>query len=255
MARVVKSKSKTLIVVVIAVILIVLFFVYELFVFAALTRSLAAIPKIVTLVPSISASIVQENLLFSSQGTSLIPYVLVHYNVRNASELFINSSLYKGPLPSRIYILNSSNDCVFCGNATEVEALLPEYLQGYGLLNNPYKISTVNTSTVSAIQNNSILIIMDGLMPQQLVQNSSGTSILTELLNKGTSVIYIGQSFNNLILPGAITVPNTKVAPYLQTTPISRNSTFYSNLKNSPLRDFSSRTRPSISRAARNTAP
>lgn len=188
-----------------------------------------------------SAYVIQSSTLFYNQSQYIAPYVLVHYESRNATNLYMNASLYKYPIPQKIYILNTTDECIYCNNVSAVLSNMYEGLVGYKLIQNPNQIEYINIDSVLSIPNNSILVVLNGLLPEQFfakVNNNTNETVLDQLLNKGTSILYVGKSFNNVLLPGSIIIPNNNMTSFLFTNQTSRNSTFYDKVKNSTLENL-----------------
>ncbi len=158
--------------------------------------------------PRISASISSQDVLNHDGLKQLVPFVLLNYYSANVSNINANASLYKYPPPRRTFILNVSNECFNCGNTGQIGSDLAVDLQRYGLILGPGNLSTISPSNVRALPPNSILIILNGLLPASLLQtNGSKVSGLTYLLNEHTSIIYVGQDFSKMLLPDSIVTP------------------------------------------------
>ena len=71
-------------------------------------------------------------------------------------------------------------------------------------------------------------MILSGLMPAALLTpNSFNVTPMRTMLNKGISVIYVGQDFSRALLPGSIVIPTSgiKLPNFLETVGPSGNST------------------------------
>lgn len=170
---------------------------------------------------SLYSGMVSQQLLFYRNGQYIVPYALMSFLSSNSPKVYFNASLLLNPPPSKIYMLNYSS-CYDCGNLAAFEGDLSGYLGKYNIsgYNN---ISLVSQPTLLGIQNNSILIIPTGLMPTFMLGNVNGTNTtyVQALLNKGVSIIYIGQSFSSLLLPNGIVIPNSNIPPFLVTSSTS----------------------------------
>ncbi|MCL5105974.1 MAG: hypothetical protein M1331_01065 [Candidatus Marsarchaeota archaeon] len=238
---------KALVITLIAVAVVVVGLV--IYVHLLLQSTSAAYPlKNLTLKSSISSSLVSSYFVFYNNTNisaqtikqiranyilNMLPYSLVSYNTYNISNLTINESIFKQKIPSRIYIWNTSGQCFRCQNMDLVKSLLAKYLAHYGINDS---IQTVSFANITTIQNNSILLVMTGLIPQQMffsVNNSTQTQTMTYLLGKGTSIIYTGQNFSRAVqTPFSTPVPATPPY-YLYSIPNASifNSSFYFTAK------------------------
>ena len=159
--------------------------------------------------PSIQAYITGQNLLYYNESTSFVPYVLLGYSAGNLSVLNFNATLFKRPLPRAAYILNFSNQCFNCYDVYTVAGTIQSALYSYGL---QYNLTVVSQPFLSSIENNSILIVLNGLLPSFMLNSSNNSStVLQSLLDRGISIVYVGQNFSRLLKPGDIIVPNHQI--------------------------------------------
>ncbi len=193
-------------------------------------------PNAKAIPPKINASIQSQDILTYSNSKQLVPFILVSYTSSNASSAIANASIFKYPPPSMIYVLNISNECFSCGNTAAIISSLSKNLQRYGLIKGMGNISTISLSNIRSLPPNSILVILNGLIPASMLNSSSGTNIsdLTYLLNRHTSIIYVGDDFSRMLLPDSIVVPTPQSlkTAYLATKPFSGNAlsgSFYFN--------------------------
>ena len=177
-----------------------------------------------------------QDLLFYNYGGSIVPTLILNYTSRNISNFYVYDVLYKTPIPSTIYFLNATNECIGCGNINQFIVNLEDSLINYGVITNQAGLIPVSLQNVTGIANDSILIIPNGLMPSTFFQSYSNTTVLQYLISKGTSIIYIGRNFSNMLLPGSVITPSNNVPSFLSTTAYSRlktasgvipNSSFY----------------------------
>ncbi|MEM3245373.1 MAG: hypothetical protein QXN16_01230 [Candidatus Micrarchaeaceae archaeon] len=219
-----KSKTKKIIIFIIAaiaVISITFAFLYNLII-----NKLASIKVYIAPTNShTSISLVKSLLLSYNNAKNEVPYMLIHYSVNNVTNLMIYASMYikQPPQTNKIYIFNDEGENYFSKNASRIEAMVENYLEKYGIINNPSQIVDVNASTVSSIVNNSILLVISGFMPQDLVKQNRSQSILISLLQKGTSIIYVGQNFNKLVTKGSVIIPGGNLPAFLSTVNFSGN--------------------------------
>ncbi|MGC8478605.1 MAG: hypothetical protein ACP5NE_01605 [Candidatus Micrarchaeia archaeon] len=169
---------------------------------------------------NLSAYVQSQDLLFYNNNNTIIPYAMVTYTSRNITKLYLFGSLYKYKPPSKIYLMNTTDECLNCGNIHQFYANLSEYLADYGLLNSSSNLQNVSAQELPSIANDSVLIIPNGLLPSFLFSNygNTGSSLLQYLVLKGVSIIYIGGSFSNMLLPGGVVTPSPALPPYLSTT-------------------------------------
>ena len=167
-------------------------------------------------------SVVSQQALFYSSGSSVAPYVGISYTQTNLSRIYINASLYARPPPRSFYVLAVQNECINCGNVYTFVQNLGAALSSYGLINST-NFNNISIGSVLSIPGNSILVVPSGLIPSQLLQNIPGSnlSVIQALLNRGTSIIYIGKNFSNSLIAGSIETPSSNLPTYLLTTPIS----------------------------------
>jgi hypothetical protein len=171
--------------------------------------------------PGVNASLVSQNLLSYNNETFLLPYSLFSYTAYNSSSVGINVTLFKSKPPSRIYLLNTtaSVECFHCGSIADIENAFVSRLISYGVINNSSGVSQVYVPSVTSLPNDSIVLILSGLMPSQLLNASvNNVTPLQRMLRKGMSIIYVGQDFSRVLLPGPIvTYQNLTGLPFLHT--------------------------------------
>jgi hypothetical protein len=185
----------------------------------ATINSSASHPPSANSVAALSASIKSQGLFSYDNSTGIVPYSLLSYNETNGTSLYINVNLYSVKPPTSVYVLNWTGQCTICSTAPQVYLNLENDLAQQGVTNaiNPLKV--VSPQQLSKINNDSILIIWDGFLPNQTMQQvGPNYTVLDELMQKGTSLIYIGRSFGKLISPQSTIIPNPDVLPYLNTT-------------------------------------
>ncbi|MEM0154588.1 MAG: hypothetical protein QW814_02010 [Methanothrix sp.] len=187
-------------------------------------------PPPVVLPTSLSTYVSYQALLDNNESQFVVPYAELSYSVSNLTKLYINVSLLKSKFPTKVYMLNASQSgCVNCGNFQAFLDGVQSDLALYGLTSEVGNLTIINESELSTISNNSILIIPNGLMPQAMLSDygTSNITLIHYLLDKGTSIIYIGEAFSRVVLPNGVIVPNTHIPSYMFTTsPVSSNSIF-----------------------------
>ncbi len=237
------KRSKFLVMLILVIVVVIaLIFIYAYLQLTSLFHALPPPTKVVVLIPRITASITGSNLLYYDSGLSLIPYLMLNYTSQNSTNIYINASLYERFPPSYIYLLSTPNECVDCSNDSIIISDLTNYLERYGMISNSSEISTIATSGLNAMPNNSMLIVLSGLMPQQLLSPFNGTasnySELDHLLARGTSIIYVGKNFGDVVGPDSIVVPSSNLPPYLATYSKAYNATLVKLYKQSPMENF-----------------
>ncbi|MEM0201621.1 MAG: hypothetical protein QXR73_00380 [Candidatus Micrarchaeaceae archaeon] len=198
-------------------------------------------PPPVVLPTSLSTYVSYQALLDNNESRFVVPYAELSYSVSNLTELYINVSLLESKFPTKVYMLNASQSgCVNCGDFQAFLDGVQSDLALYGLTPEVGNLTVINESSLPSISNNSILIIPNGLMPQAMLSNygSSNITLIHYLLDRGTSIIYIGNIFSSVVLPNGVIIPNTRIPSYMLTTsPVSSNSIFSFD---SPVFSFSS---------------
>ncbi|MGC8537395.1 MAG: hypothetical protein ACP5MZ_00195 [Candidatus Micrarchaeia archaeon] len=235
-----RSKFLMLLILVI-VIAIAAVFAYAYLQLTSLFHSLPPPTKVVTLIPNITAYISGSNLLYYDSGALLVPYFMLNYSTRNISDVYINATLYKQHPPVNIYLLSLPNECVGCSNDSIIVSNLTTYLEKYGVISSPAGINTVGLGSIGSMPNNSVLIVLSGLLPQQLlspINSTSNYSQLDHLLNKGESIIYVGKNFGDIVGSGSIVLPNSYFPPYLTTYSTTYNASFAKLYRSRPMENL-----------------
>ncbi len=236
------KRSKFLILLILAIaIAIATVFLYAYLQLTSLFRALPPPAKVVTLIPNVAAYITGSNLLYYDSGASLVPYFMLDYSTRNISNLYISATLYKQHPPAGIYLLSLPNECISCSNDSAIIGNLTTYLEKYGVISGPSGINTIGLGSIGSMPNDSVLIVLSGLLPQQLlspINSTSNYSQLDNLLNKGESVIYVGRNFGDVVGSGSIVLPNSNFPPYLTTYSTAYNASLAKLYRSKPIRNF-----------------
>lgn len=179
--------------------------------------------------PSIKTSLQGQELLNYYNDKYYIPFGLINYESSNVSNIDVNVSLYNYTPPSLIYVLNVSDECWqdFCGNTTGIIYNMERYLIKYNVIQGPENITLISPSNVRDLPPDSILIVMDGLLPSDfLEQVGQNTTVLDHLLQEHTSIIYIGGNFSTVVTHHGVAEPIEQALPtgfqfpnYLHTIP------------------------------------
>ena len=228
-----RSIQSRLLIVFIAVFAVVLIAI----VYVALTLHSVSIPTptVQTLPinasPGVNGTFVQQAPLLYSNSTLVVPYLQISYASSNASLITAQLKFQTTPPPSLVYVLNWSNQCYNCGNVQQVVASIAANLTSYGILSNPSQLQIVSPSDLSAIPSGSALVILNGLLPDYLLNNTASPEI-GQLLNRDIQIIYVGRNFSELVSSQTTRIPNSNIPPYLSTfLPTGNNITsgFYFN--------------------------
>ncbi len=159
-------------------------------------------------VPFLSANVSNQDLLYS--GSQLVnPYLLVKYSVLNTSMLNMSVSIFSSKVPRAIYILNSDNECFDCGNTGAIDSAIASDLLAYGIVNSSSNVHYLDISNLNALPPYAILVVLNGLLPSAfLAGGNSSVSPIMSMLNRGASIIYVGQNFSRSLVPGSVVVPS-----------------------------------------------
>ncbi len=171
--------------------------------------------------PTVSGYLNSPAVLSYNNGSFEYPYVSVIYRATNAVQVYANASIYNSPTPTHLYILNFTNDCYNCGNATQAVEALISGIKGYGMIGLYANTSNVSVANLNQIDNNSILVIVSGYIPEEL--ESGNFSLLDSLLARHTSIIYVGFNFSQLLISDSGSTPGAAsgVPGFLRTYPVS----------------------------------
>jgi hypothetical protein len=216
------SRKTLLIIAIVTILVIALLVVYLEIVINNAIRTInnaysGPIPK-----SSMSASLIDQELLGYNNLRQYIPYGLISYTSRNVTNINANISLLKYAPPSQIYILNISNECYECGNTQAIEAALYSKLMYYKIISSPSQVLLISPSQLRTLPPDSLLIVINGLLPSEfLQQGSGGITDINYLLNEHTSILYAGQNFSRVLLPDSVTTPSTNLPSYLYTLPFT----------------------------------
>ena len=220
-----KALSTPLLVAILAIVLLIVALV--LYTFYVLSQSSAASGSAGSKVlapPVLSANITSQDMLFS--GNAVDPYLLLSYNALNASILNVNATILKSAAPSGIYILNTDNECFSCGNSAAISSAIASNLLRYGVIGSTSGIKYLDITDLGTLPPDSILVVLNGLLPSTFFSTTgaSGVAMLQLLLDRGISIVYVGQDFSRTLLPGSIVVPaNLTNLPFLITQPPKKN--------------------------------
>ncbi len=165
--------------------------------------------------PHVGTSIFDEELLSYNYSHSLYPYVGISYIVSNASRININASLYKYEPPSRIFLLNYTDACYECGNVIETIASMRANMTTYGMGGMAANITEINVLDLNSMPNDSVLIVLNGLLPINF--DNTTIPLIQTLLQRHTSIIYVGQNFSVQMVIGASSTQElvNALPPYL----------------------------------------
>ena len=152
--------------------------------------------------PRVTTYLNYQGLVNYRYGNYEYPLVSLNYSTYNAVLVYANASIYKYPIPAHLYILNFSDECIpaLCGNATAAADALMAGIRSYGMTDLLKNTSYVNVANLDQIGNDSILVILNGLIPIEL--EAGNFSLLQSLLDRHTSIIYVGQNFSSMVISG-----------------------------------------------------
>ncbi|MCL4411587.1 hypothetical protein M1329_01470 [Candidatus Marsarchaeota archaeon] len=171
----------------------------------------------------LSAALAGQNLLVYDLNATDVPYAIFSYSSANSTSITVNASLLKSRPPQNVYLLNPYPECTGCNGASQVYQYLAQDMVSYGVIGAPADLQNVTPAGLQSMPGDSMLIMLNGLMPQYMFQPVSGTNatLLQYLLNRGDSIIYVGQSFSNMLLSDGVIVPNPSMPTYLMTQTVA----------------------------------
>ncbi|MDE1871087.1 MAG: hypothetical protein KGI06_02495 [Candidatus Micrarchaeota archaeon] len=181
-----------------------------------------------------NASLEEQDLLTYNLVKQYVPYALVNYTVTNVTNINANVSLYYYAPPSSIFILNISDQCFNCGDTSAIESAMINKLMAYNVIESPANLSEISISNVRSLPDDSLLIVLNGLLPYQfLAPVSANTTVLDTLMQRHVSILYVGQAFSSVLLPDSVVIPAQHIPGYLYTLRYSgnaiKNNGFYFN--------------------------
>ena len=219
--------------------------------YVALTRGHQVHRVIYLTNPRISIHPINQDNLFYDNGSYVLPYALLGYNLKNVTQLYVNDTIFSRQIPRSIYILNASNDCYQCGFVSSTTDLIRSDIARYGVVQNASDVSILPISNLTDLPDNSILIVLNGVMPAEMfsrmnatsfppvasspnsttlpntttsaaanatvARNYTNTTVIGYLLDKGTSIIYVGRNFSHMLLQGSIITDTPNMPSYLKT--------------------------------------
>lgn len=158
--------------------------------------------------PSISATLVSKSQLSYDSGRYIVPGLELGYATANLTSLYINATLFATRPPSRFFILNASSDCFNCAQLQQTVGMIGQYLASYGLVRNSSAVQIINEQNLTDMPNSSMLIVLNGVLPQYMIQDVQNTStpLIQYLLERGVDIIYVGRNFAN-VSNGRILIP------------------------------------------------
>ena len=182
--------------------------------------------------PTLTANLITHGISLYNNGNNWVPYSIISYNAVNISYVYINTTLFKTKPPSSIFVLNPASGCFRCGNYQQTISTFFNDMIAFGVPNAKNARVIFNPTK---IPNNSILVVLSGYMPSYMfnLYKNTNKTVLDNLLDRGTSIIYVGLNFSYM-LSGPTIVPNNNTPTYLNTirNPEVSNTIGF-NLKNS----------------------
>ncbi|MGC8687881.1 MAG: hypothetical protein ACP5RQ_00560 [Candidatus Micrarchaeia archaeon] len=178
------------------------------------------IPKYI----AFNAKVVSEDILYYNYGRFFVPYALFNYTASNITSINISARILPEKPPSNIYILNWSGYCYNCGNLSDFKNNLNSSLSLLGVTNSTNPVKIINENMLDSLNNQDILIIANGRMPQYLFNNTiEGIPLIQQILNNGVTVIYIGKSFSKTLTYPSLLIPAQNIPSFLSTSQNTSN--------------------------------
>lgn len=194
-----------------------------------------------------SAFLTNSTVLSYNNSRSFVEYSKVHYGFLDTLKGTATLSVYSTNPIRTIYLVNVGASCFDClgsnpGYENELYQNLTRYLNQYGLIRNSSSIQYINLTngpglvSIATVPGNAIVIIPSGLIPCILMPGLSctfGTSSgiprtdLIQLLNKGDTIIYIGDDFSKAEDSGIIVT--NKTANYQSSMQVLANAGIVTN--------------------------
>ncbi len=197
-------------------VLILVFVLFTAFIY--ITALSLKLPYLQYIKPSLKANLIGEGISLSNGSQNLVPYSIISINAINESSIHINTSFFKRPPPTRLFILDPSQGCFECGNYQQMISYLSKDLIAFGVPNAQNFNIISNPDNVT---NDSILLIFNGYMPNYMfssTQANNSVPLIQSLLQRGVSIIYVGRNFSD-VLNGPVVVPSNNTPQYLNTEP------------------------------------
>ena len=218
--------------IVLLVVIIVAFAGFALYVQSRL-NSARTIQVPIPVNPTVNYRIVSQDTLFYNYSSSYVPYLLVNYSTTNAFLVTFNYTVYtKSPKLGQVYLLNWTGQCYECGNPRSIITPLIRNLTKDGV-SNQTQVQIITQQSLQYLSPGSILVIMNGLIPDYMVNSYvDGQQLITYLMSKGVIIVYVGGDTSHLISSQNLVVPASNLPSYLITgvnTRKSTNSTFFTN--------------------------
>ncbi len=221
-----------------AIIIVAGIAVTSIYVTSTLSRLNTQQAQLLAVKPTASITLISQNLLSYNNGTQIVPFEYIGYNEKNVSQVSMVVSLYQSnPQIGHIYVLNWSDQCYRCGNVNAVLSSLNKNLSKYGIQNSSQTVQEVSKNALPFLGRGSVLVILNGLLPDYMLNDYGGTSttLIQYLLNNGVTILYAGGPFTTVV--GSQNQPQPYSAQalpyYLQTgqfpAPANRTSVFFDN--------------------------
>ncbi|MEW6528636.1 MAG: hypothetical protein AB1391_01985 [Candidatus Micrarchaeota archaeon] len=116
-----------------------------------------------------------------------VAYYKLNYSVSNANAVTISTTTYANRVPNQIFLLTSKMERA--STYSQFRDLLKKRLAEKNLV-----INEISLEQIDALPNGALLIIPSGRIPEKMVQ--PGNANLISLLQRGVTIIYIGQRFD-----------------------------------------------------------
>lgn len=158
-----------------------------------------------------------EGVLYYNNSASLVAYAVIQgYSFKNTSSANLRLYLYKRIPQPKIWVAqlfnnqNGFSQSVYCIDCLDEKALFDKlnyYLNKYDLFDSSFKNGNLNwigLGDLPKLPKNSVIILPSGRMPQGLLPytgklNNSVNFTLLDLLDRGDTIVYVGQDFSQYV--------------------------------------------------------
>jgi hypothetical protein len=218
MASFLKSR-KVKVVIIAAIAMVVLFAAFIIYIDLLISSAAQPSSGAPHPTPRLGAYLSDEALVSYNNAMYMYPLAVVTYTAANSPRLYVNATIYQSRPPGRVYLLNYTNFCYLCGNTVQVANSLQAALNFYNLTPLYGNLSVLSLNHLDQLQNDSILVVLNGLMPSQFFDAHGNTTELEYILSKHTSIIYVGQNFTDMLVQASSPLPlqNPSMPSFLQT--------------------------------------
>ncbi len=157
---------------------------------------------------AMSHSIVSKGVFSYNNSGYAVGYATFRYNLTNSSTLNVTLSMYKNNPFESVVLLNLGSTCEKCFDELQLYSSMLSDMQAYGLLRNASSLRMVSLFDIGTVPDNSLIVVPSGIMPTSLLPsgspNQSDNATILSLMEKGDTIIYVGQNFSKSITNGVI---------------------------------------------------